>query len=296
MKKWLCNIRIFITTSLAFWCCADVSALPCDDLNCKITQIIINTDTLIEYNLTSLSNNPVIKMPYDHNSIKFVFLGETADINCQGQIEYCTFLENYNETWTPWSNLREADFVNLRDGNYVFKVRAKFSDEVISNIAEYKFTIKPPFFRSKWAYILYILIIAATAATIVSVYKRSFNKERKTLLNALNERTRGLEDTNQELKRQKDSLDKTIKDLSMLSSAGQNIIKNLSIKEISLACYKELNNFFHTDDSAHFLSKYNVYHLNSLTKCVVSIVMLTLYFLIQQRADISASALCLRFV
>ncbi|MBP5369605.1 MAG: SpoIIE family protein phosphatase [Bacteroidales bacterium] len=248
MKKWLCNIRILMTAALTFWCCADVSALPCDDLNCKITQIIINTDTLIEYNLNSLSNNPDIKMPYDHNSIKFVFLGETADINCQGQIEYCTFLENYNETWTPWSNLREADFVNLRDGNYVFKVRAKFSDEVISNIAEYKFTIKPPFFRSKWAYILYILIIAITATTIVYVYKRSFNRERATLLQALNERTRGLEDTNQELKRQKDSLDKTIKDLSMLSSAGQNIIKNLSIKEISLACYRELNNFFHTDN------------------------------------------------
>ena len=248
MKKWLCYIRILITTTFALWCCADVSALPCDDLNCKITQIIINTDTLIEYNLNSLSNNPDIKMPYDHNSIKFVFLGETADINCQGQIEYCTFLENYNETWTPWSNLREADFVNLRDGNYVFKVRAKFSDEVISNIAEYKFTIKPPFFRSKWAYILYILIIAATATTIVYIYKRSFNRERATLLQALNERTRGLEDTNQELKRQKDSLDKTIKDLSMLSTAGQNIIKNLSIKEISLACYKELNNFFHTDN------------------------------------------------
>ena len=261
MKKWLCNIRILITTTFALWCGADVAALPCGDLNCKITQIIINTDTLIEYNLNALSNNPVIKMPYDHNSIKFVFLGETSDINCQGQIEYCTFLENYNETWTPWSNLREADFVNLRDGNYVFKVRAKFSDEVISNIAEYKFTIKPPFFRSKWAYILYILIIASTATTIVYIYKRSFNRERATLLEALNERTRGLEDTNKELKRQKDSLDKTIKDLSILSSAGQNIIKNLSIKEISLACYKELNNFFPTDNLS--IGIYNAVH-NSL--------------------------------
>ena len=248
MKKWLCDIRILITIVLLGFYNASFAALPCGDLNCKITQIVTDADTLIEYDSEALEQNPIIKMPYDHNSIKFVFLGITQDINCRNYIEYSTFLENYNETWTPWSNLREADFVNLRDGNYVFKVRAKYSDEIISDIAEYKFSVKPPFFRSKWAYLMYFLILASTATIIVYIYKRSFNKERNSLLAKLEERTQGLIDTNYQLKQQKDSLDKTIKDLSMLSSAGQNIIKNLSIKEISLACFKELNNFFKTDN------------------------------------------------
>ncbi len=261
MKKWLCNIRILIITALTLWCSTGLLALPCGDLNCKITQIIINTDTLIEYNAKALASNPIIKMPYDHNSIKFVFLGESDDPNCQGKIEYCTFLENYNETWTPWSNLREADFANLRDGNYTFKVRAKYSDEIISDIAEYKFSVRPPFFRSKWAYIMYFLILASSATIIVYIYKRSFNKERNSLLAQLEERTQGLIETNYQLKKQKDSLDKTIKDLSMLSSSGQNIIKNLTIKEISIVCFKELNNFFKTDNLS--IGIFNAVH-NSL--------------------------------
>lgn len=235
--------------------------MSCGDLKCSISQIIIETDTLITLNAQDIAANKRIQMPYNHNSIKFVFIGTTSDDECRKYIEYCTFLENYNESWTPWSNLREADFVNLREGKYTFKVRAKYSDDIISDEASYTFTVNPPLFRSKAAYIIYSIALVIIILAIVYVYKRSFNKERNALLDALNERTQGLEDTNAELKRQKESLDKSIKDLSMLSSSGQNIIKKLTIKEILVSCYKELNKFFVTDNLS--IGTYNALH-NSL--------------------------------
>ena len=262
MKKRLRHIlNIFVLTFAMGILSASAQTTLCSDLQCKITQIVIGADSTISYSGEKLKHRPDIQMSYEHNNIKFVFLGETKDDNCRNQIEYSTFLENYSDQWTPWSNLREAEYVNLRDGNYVFKVRAKFSDEVISEIASYFFSVDAPPYRSTLAYVLYTIGFISLIIGIIYIYKRSFNKERESLLAALKERTQGLIDTNNELKLQKESLDKTIKDLSMLSSSGQNIIKNLTIKEISLCCYRELNNFFKTDNLS--IGIFNAIH-NSL--------------------------------
>ncbi|MBO4244542.1 MAG: SpoIIE family protein phosphatase [Bacteroidales bacterium] len=262
MKKLLHYIKVLVTITAVCWATHAAAVLPCGDLKCRITEIVVTTaDGTHDYTSSQLQENPVIKMPYDRNSIKFVFLGETEDDNCRNAIEYSTKLDNYNESWTSWSNLREADFVNLRDGAYEFRVRAKYSDEIITDIASYKFIVKTPFYRSVTAYILYSIGLIAATVAIIIFYKRSFNKERNTLLNRIQEREEGLLETNRELKQQKESLDKTIKDLSMLSSSGQNIIKNLTIKEISMACFKELNNFFKTDNLS--IGIFNAVH-NSL--------------------------------
>lgn len=262
MKKLLHYIMVLAIATAALGVRHAAAVPPCGDLKCIITEIVVTTnDGSKIYTSSQLKDDPQIKMPYDHNSIKFVFLGETEDDNCRSYIEYSTKLDNYNVNWTSWSNLREADFVNLRDGVYEFRVRAKYSDEIITDIASYKFIVKTPFYRSVTAYILYSIGLIAITFAIITFYKRSFNKERNTLLNRIQEREQGLLETNRELKQQKESLDKTIKDLSMLSSSGQNIIKNLTIKEISMACFKELNNFFKTDNLS--IGIFNAVH-NSL--------------------------------
>ena len=163
MKKLLHYIKVLVTITAVCWATHAAAVLPCGDLKCRITEIVVTTaDGTHDYTSSQLQENPVIKMPYDRNSIKFVFLGETEDDNCRNAIEYSTKLDNYNESWTSWSNLREADFVNLRDGAYEFRVRAKYSDEIITDIASYKFIVKTPFYRSVTAYILYSIGLIAT--------------------------------------------------------------------------------------------------------------------------------------
>ena len=46
--------------------------MSCGDLKCSISQIIIETDTLITLNAQDIAANKRIQMPYNHTSIKFV--------------------------------------------------------------------------------------------------------------------------------------------------------------------------------------------------------------------------------
>jgi len=70
-------------------------------------------------------------------------------------------LEGFDKRWlTVPSEIRKATFTNLDPGEYILNVKA-FNENDSSLLAEsqLKITILPPFWRTTWAYILYVLAI-----------------------------------------------------------------------------------------------------------------------------------------
>ena len=70
------------------------------------------------------------------------------------------YLEGYSKEWSEWSLQSQKEFTNLPQGEYIFKVRAQIDDKTITSITQMNFTILPPWYASKWAFLLYLALVA----------------------------------------------------------------------------------------------------------------------------------------
>lgn len=97
----------------------------------------------------------VMDLPFSLNSMIFEFsapnfLNERFDM-------YQYYLEGFDEEWSSWKPETKAVYTNLPEGNYRFMVRARNMFGQESSQAVYEFTILPPWYRTWWAYVLYVL-------------------------------------------------------------------------------------------------------------------------------------------
>lgn len=78
---------------------------------------------------------------------------------------YSYMMENLDESWIDIGTQHQKTFSNLNAGEYIFKVKGSNNDLVWNeNPVSIKIIITPPFWKSKWSYGLYILIV------VLSVY------------------------------------------------------------------------------------------------------------------------------
>jgi signal transduction histidine kinase/ligand-binding sensor domain-containing protein/DNA-binding response OmpR family regulator len=74
--------------------------------------------------------------------------------------QYEFMLEGYDKTWNNSGTGRRASYMNLKPGNYIFKVRASNND-LIWNMegTSIAVTILPPYWKTIWAYLVYLVLI-----------------------------------------------------------------------------------------------------------------------------------------
>ncbi|MBD2705690.1 hypothetical protein IC229_34095 [Spirosoma sp. BT702] len=101
-----------------------------------------------------------LSLPYNNNFITFDFVG--INIHTPKTVRYQYQLEGLEDNWSASSSRSEAVYGNLRPGNYVFKIRARNGDGRWGNILNYSFSIRPPWWVTWWAYLLYGLLAAAS--------------------------------------------------------------------------------------------------------------------------------------
>ncbi len=75
---------------------------------------------------------------------------------------YAYFLEGYDKMWNEVGTRNYATYTNIRPGEYTFKVKGMNSDGTWSEEpATFQIRIRPPFYMTYWAYILYALALIA---------------------------------------------------------------------------------------------------------------------------------------
>ncbi|WP_066831775.1 ligand-binding sensor domain-containing protein [Rufibacter ruber] len=104
--------------------------------------------------LTELASQK-IEIPFKQNSISIAF---SLPYYSQIQPKFQYFLEGYSREWSDWSSTTQKEFLNLAQGEYRFKVRAKIENEAISPITQFAFTVGPPWYATYWAYIGYVVL------------------------------------------------------------------------------------------------------------------------------------------
>ena len=196
-------------------------------------QIMIDDFEVNGVNKKDISNTG---LKYSENNIKISFF--TNDYRNTSAIQY--YYKLNGEEWDTTKN-NSILFVNLNPGNYELKVKAKNQQGVMSEEHVVKFTIKPPFWKSKLAICTYLLLIA------LAIIKNRY--EVKKLDRLVNERTNDLiieMEKNESLFKKVLSLEQNKNNyfvnlshelrtpLNVLCSISQ-LIKNISKKEMFIS-------------------------------------------------------------
>jgi ligand-binding sensor domain-containing protein len=110
------------------------------------------------------------------NNLSFSF--SATDYKNPGLIEYRVQLEGLDENWSAWSAESRKNYTNLGPGNYTFHVQARIKDAYESNIVTYSFRIRPPWYKSKVALVVYGLGFVGFFAGFIRRQRQRFESEK----------------------------------------------------------------------------------------------------------------------
>jgi DNA-binding CsgD family transcriptional regulator len=212
--------------------------LPKDSLLFSSRYDVLSTDIkLIKEELLTV-------LPYSNNALHFSFASLCYDEADATKYEY--WLEGFEPKWSDWSLQTEKEYTNLPENEYVFHVRAKNIYDVISEEAVFKFEVSPPWYRTSWVYILYLILFGVLIYTIIKYQKNLAEHEREQLILSqekellrnraeLNEQKLTLEKENMTIMRENLEATINLKNAKVASNAVNLIHLNeilLSIKEL----------------------------------------------------------------
>lgn len=122
------------------------------------------------------SNDGEIELDYSQNGLHFFF--SAIDFENPDKLEFSTFLEGYDLLWSDWEKQYDREFTNLREGKYSFYLKAKNVYGIETQPLVFSFTIKPPFYRTKLAYLVYLISFVLFIVLIVYAIIKRIEKVR----------------------------------------------------------------------------------------------------------------------
>ena len=100
-----------------------------------------------------------LSLAFNNNFISFDFAG--INTNSPQSVNYQYQLDGLENNWSAVTQRSEASYGNLSPGHYVFKVKAMNGEGQWSKELKYGFTIRPPWWKTWWCYLLYGAVIGA---------------------------------------------------------------------------------------------------------------------------------------
>lgn len=119
------------------------------------------------------------ELPYKFNSLHFEF-GSTL-FEQKENIEFSYHLKGFEENWSAWSTKSEKDYTNLGHGNYTFIVKARNNLGNESEPIQYNFTIKPAWYESNVAYVIYFVLFVFLLYLLIKFQEKEHQKAQSNL-------------------------------------------------------------------------------------------------------------------
>lgn len=171
--------------------------IPAPDI--RIDNLMLLPDSLLKSRI--FTDQPVL-IAYSSNSFRFHF---SSIFSVNGfSSDYSFMLENYDSDWSEWSDLPFAEYKQVREGVYTFKVRSKNVFGKISDIQEVRIEISSPWYRTWWAYGLYLLGFVLLVVLITRAYVFRLKQKNRQLEAIIKERTREIVAQKDEIEKQRD--------------------------------------------------------------------------------------------
>ncbi|MFQ5605995.1 MAG: two-component regulator propeller domain-containing protein, partial [bacterium] len=124
---------------------------------------------------TAISEIRTVHLEHDQNFFSLSFAA--LDFTNSKQNRYAYKLEGFDSNWIDTGNSHAANYTNVPPGEYTFRVKGSNNDGVWNEQgARLQIIIRPPWWRTWWAYTLYILV-----GVIAFVVVRRFELNRQRL-------------------------------------------------------------------------------------------------------------------
>lgn len=129
--------------------------------------------------IASIFSDGELTLSYDQNVFSFSFT--STDFNNPASIKYAYMMKGFDKDWNFSDQRRLVSYTNLNPGKYEFLVKATNSDGVWNQVpTSLKLTINPPWWRTPWAYSIFITLFLIGIYTI-----RRLEVNKAKLLNEL---------------------------------------------------------------------------------------------------------------
>lgn len=162
-----------------------ISFLPDAILQNKVPPKIVLTDIKIfnksvldssnRFHISSLSSLSSIRFRYNQN----VFTVNFAALNYihPQRNRYAYKLKGFEKEWNYVSE-PAATYMNLPAGSYALLIKGANNDGVWSSIYQLKINVLPPWWRTWWAYTIYLLLASLAFGYTIRFFKRQAALER----------------------------------------------------------------------------------------------------------------------
>ncbi len=115
----------------------------------------------------SIEYTDEIHLSYKESMISFQFAAIDFITPHKKQYEY--IFEGVDDDWiSTSSNKRYASYTNLKPGTYTFKVRVKGDEAACGQSSQVRVVIRPPFWATWWAYVVYVLMAGGLVASAMA--------------------------------------------------------------------------------------------------------------------------------
>jgi serine phosphatase RsbU (regulator of sigma subunit) len=95
--------------------------------------------------------------------------------------------------WSEWIPDHYANFTNLHEGDYIFRVKAKNVYGTVSAVAEYSFRILAPWYRTWIAYLFYSALVIVLIWLIIKLYTYRLKQKNRQLETIVKDRTKEIQ-------------------------------------------------------------------------------------------------------
>jgi PAS domain S-box-containing protein len=142
-------------------------------------------------------------LPYSQNNLMFHYAAtfyEDAEKNL-----YSYRLLGSDTAWSAWVSDVKKEFTNLPEGNYTFEVKSKNQYNVTGKTAKYSFHILPPWHRTWWAYLFYVVLSGWVVFLIIRLNARRLQRDKVLLEEVVKQRTSEIIEQKEELKKSQEA-------------------------------------------------------------------------------------------
>jgi serine/threonine protein kinase len=156
------------------------------------------------------------------------------------KVKFKYMMVGFDKDWIEADTRRVAYYTNLPPGDYQFKVSACNNDGIWNEAgAAFHFQLKPPFTRTWWAYLCYILATAGIGYSIMRLRLQTLEKRNLLLETKVAERTAEIARSKEEIDKKNRELAEKIDQLRISQDETEKKNRELAIKNEALIKSKE---------------------------------------------------------
>lgn len=166
-----------------------------------IKKVVYREDSVL---YGGYGTSPLLQIPFKQNQFRFQFALPSFYQEKNNQYQYQ--LGGFDDNWSFWTFETQKDYTNIPEGDYTFKVRAKNIFGQISEPASYSFTILPPWYRTWWAYLIYVAIAGLLLWLFALWRSKQLYRKNLILEGIVKRRTEEIRQKNKQLSHQTERL------------------------------------------------------------------------------------------